>query len=550
MPTKENQPKLEAKEALIQINPQGLKEITPAGKEALKPIVTNTEDDVYAFSGTLAQQTIAAAMARLSRSPNDMRVTILDEFFDENSHKDEVLLERILGYGDDSVAQLGGVHIVCEGASNYLTKKLEWGRLGAYLEQSTRYIYFDQKDAQGQYKYLVPPEVKGNPNLETTYKATMDKIFDTYSEMVHQVTKHLRQQIDEPQDKGERRDWLNATRAQACDAIRGTLPVATKSTVGIFVSAQALENMIMKLSSDDLLEAQIVGQKILDETRKVAGVFLKRVDKADRGGATTAYFIETKQAMRALGLKYKQTPAPSNPQAELLSYNYEDELDLIVDMLYEDSNMSWKEIESLVNVLSNEERLNIFNTYIGERLNRRQKPGRSLEKLHYSWDIVCDYGIFRDLQRHRMVDDLNWQALTPDLGYQVPELVKEVGLENKWHSCFEKSAELFEILSTEVNQLVGQYAVLFAHNVRWKMTYNARQAFHLHELRTTPQGHPGYRWLINLMHDRISEIHPNLAAAIRFVNKDEDPELTRLAAERTNRLKKQTLAVDNSKLKK
>jgi thymidylate synthase ThyX len=174
---------------------------------------------------------------------------------------------------------------------------------------------------------------------------------------------------------------------------------------------------------------------------------------------------------------------------------------------------------------------------MGERLNRRHKPGRALEKAHYSWDIVCDYGIFRDLQRHRMVDDLAWQQLTPRYGYDIPELVEQAGLSEQFQLCFDKSLELHSLLISEGLEDEAQYATLLGHKMRWKITYNARQAFHFHELRTTPQGHPGYRKLVKQMHDRLAEVHPMIAESIKFVNMDEDAELTRLAAERYTQFK-------------
>jgi thymidylate synthase ThyX len=178
---------------------------------------------------------------------------------------------------------------------------------------------------------------------------------------------------------------------------------------------------------------------------------------------------------------------------------------------------------------------------MGERLNRRQKPGRALEKIHYSWDLICDYGIFRDLQRHRMVDDMQWQQLTPRYGYEVPKLVEEAGLSELFQECFDLSLALHSELVSKGYELEAQYATLMGHKMRWKVTYNAREAFHLHELRTTPQGHPGYRKLVLEMHEKLAEVHPLMAEAMLFVNQDEDPELTRLAAEKYTQFKLEQL---------
>ncbi len=432
--------------------------------------------------------------------------------------------------------QLVGIHMVVEGASNMLTKKLEWGRLAAYLEQSTRYIYFDQKDANGAYRYYVPEHF--NKSLQETYRKAMDSIFDTYSDMVHKLTDYVRSKSDVPKAEQDIA-WQGATRAQACDAIRPVLPVATKSTVGIYASGQALESLIMHLQADDLSEAKATGQKLLDEARKVLPAFLERADKPDRGGAMIAYMANTRQAMAKLAKsELSETHAPSEVEpVTLVDVWPRNELSLVADMLYEHSNLSLEEIQSEVNQWPYDKKVKAMQTFIGERLNRRHRPGRALEKAHYSFDLVCDYGIFRDLQRHRMVDDLNWQHLTPRYGYEVPTLVEEAGLTDQFEACFNASLKLYSQIQAAGYEVEAQYATLLGHRMRWKMTYNAREAFHFHELRTSPQGHPGYRKLVLQMHEKVAEVHPILAAAMQFVNTGEDPELTRLAAERYTQYK-------------
>ena len=203
--------------------------------------------------------------------------------------------------------------------------------------------------------------------------------------------------------------------------------------------------------------------------------------------------------------------------------------------------MSLKEIKGIVETWPYSKKTSVFDAYMGERLNRRHKPGRALEKAHYSWDLLCDYGIFRDLQRHRMVDDMEWQLLTPRYGYDIPTLVEETGMTELFEQCFDLSLELYSLLQANGYELEAQYATLLGHKMRWKVTYNAREAFHLHELRTSPQGHPGYRKLVQQMHEKLAEVHPMIADAMKFVNQGEDPALTRLAAERYTQFKLQQL---------
>lgn len=515
-------------------------EVTEAGKLFLDESVTNSEDDVYGFTDKLGPMTIAAAMARLSRRGDDMRVTILDEFA-QAAGKDAKLLQRVItAYGDDSVQQLIGQYMVVENASNLLTKKLEWGRLAAYLEQSTRYIYFDQKDKNGKYRYYVPEHF--SEEVKAEYCRVMDQIFDLYSDMVHKLTEYVQQNSTTPAAERDMA-WKGAIRAQACDAARPVLPVSTKSTVGIYASGQALESLIMHLLSDELPEARITGQKILDEARKTIPTFLERADKPDRGGATIAYRANTYKAVKQLAEEYlPQSHADQTEAVQLVDVWPRNEVDLLPEMLYEHSSLPLRDIAKEVDGWTYDRKIKVFTAFVGERLNRRHKPGRALEKAHYSWDLVCDYGIFRDLQRHRMVDAFEWQFLTPRYGYEIPQLVEDADLSDTFEACFDLSLQLYSFLQQHDHGLEAQYATLLGHRMRWKITYNAREAFHLHELRTSPQGHPGYRKLVQDMHEKVAQVHPMLADAMIFVNKGEDEELTRLAAEKYTQFKLQQLS--------
>ena len=526
----------------VQKNIDGQYTITPLGKEFLDNAVTNSTGNVYVFNDTLSPTMIAAAMARLSRRSDDMRITILDEFAGA-AGKDEKLLQRVItAYGDDSVQQLVGLHMVVEKASNILTKKLEWGRLAAYLEQSTRYIYYDKKDANGNYPYHVPSHFSAD--LKMSYMRAMDSIFENYSLMVRHLTKYIQDNSPTPESERDAA-WKGAVRAQACDAIRPVLPVATQSTVGIYASGQALESLIMHLMSDDFKEARDVGQQLLDEARKVLPTFLERADKPTRGGATIAYRANTFNAVKEKATELlSQQYGQYEDKVRLSNVWPRNELDLVPDMLYEHSHLSLQEIQQEVSKWDYAKKSSVFSAYMGERLNRRHKPGRAIENAHYSWDLVCDYGIFRDLQRHRMVDDLAWQILTPRYGYEIPDLVEEAELTDLFEDCFDISLRLHSVLQAEVSEVDAQYAVLLGHRMRWKMTFNAREAFHFNELRTSPQGHPGYRKLVLDMHEKLSLVHPMLGEAMKFVNKDEDEELSRLAAEKYTQFKLEQLSND------
>jgi thymidylate synthase ThyX len=213
------------------------------------------------------------------------------------------------------------------------------------------------------------------------------------------------------------------------------------------------------------------------------------------------------------------------------------ELDVVPYILYEASELSLDELQKEVADWSYDKKLEVFNAYIGERLNRRHKPGRAFEHIEYNWDLMCDYGIFRDLQRHRMVEGLQWQKLTPRYGYETPKLIEDANLTEAYDQAFELSQHLFSRLQALGLYEQAQYATLMGHRMRWKISFNAREAFHFMELRTAPQGHPAYRALVKTMHEQLSEIHPLTGGAMKFVNQDEDAALTRLAAERYTQFK-------------
>ncbi|MDQ3304914.1 MAG: FAD-dependent thymidylate synthase, partial [Actinomycetota bacterium] len=163
--------------------------------------------------------------------------------------------------------------------------------------------------------------------------------------------------------------------------------------------------------------------------------------------------------------------------------------------------------------------------------NRRHKPGRALERVSYRFDVCADYGAFRDLQRHRMLT-IEWQPLTPRHGYTLPEAVVEAGGEERFAQAMERSAALYdELYATFAPQ--APYAVALAYRLRFSLQLNAREAMHMLELRTTPQGHPSYRRLCQQMHRLIAEQagHRAVAELMRFVDHGE-PDLERLESER------------------
>lgn len=517
-------------------------EFTATEREILRPYVTNLDGPVFALVN-LPEVVKGALFARYSRSPKSLRRLFLDEFVGDldlsgdagvdatiGVARAEDLYERVfVEYGDDSVAQLGGVHLACEQASNLLTKVLEWGRLASYLEQSTRYISYDAR-LGGRYRYLRDPAVLSS-RFGTRYVGDLDRIFDAYAELAARVTEHVRSTV--PRQAGDS-DFVyrQATRAKALDAVRGILPAAALSNVGIYASGQAYEQLVLRMRAHPLPEARAYAELMLAELRKVIPSFLRRVDLPDRGGAWSAYQEATRTATSEVVERLFADLRPeTSAEVTLTDWDPDGEDKVVAAAVYPHTTLSEEQCLRRVRQLPTEEKVAVLRAYVGERTNRRHKPGRAFERTGYRFDVLSDYGAFRDLQRHRLLT-IEWQALTPRHGYVRPELVDDAGGRELFDETMDRSARLHDDLATEL-PAQAPYAVSMAYRVRYAMQFNAREAMHLLELRSSPQGHPAYRRVAIEMHRLIAERagHRAIAAAMSHMTHDA-PELERLESER------------------
>src|SRR3954471_14004253 len=287
-------------------------------QRALQPYFTNTDRPVFALTN-LPETVKGALFSRYSRSAKSVRRLFLDEFLGEmagaeptatlvGTERADKLYARVLSeYGDDSVAQLGAAHIACEGVSNVLTKVLEWGRLMAYLEQSTRYVpYTDRPD--GRWKYRVPAELDGSP-LREAFVGAMDHAFATYARWIPAMEEHFRAKYPKsPQDSDG--VYKSVIRAKALDTLRGLLPAATTSNVGLFGTGQAFEALLLRMFAHPLEEVRGCARQMLTELRHVMPAFLARVDQPDRGGRWIEYFAETRRTFEATAAPFLTGETP------------------------------------------------------------------------------------------------------------------------------------------------------------------------------------------------------------------------------------------------
>ena len=406
--------------------------------------------------------TCGALFARYSRYPGTLRRLLLDEFDADldpparaqgaGGGRAEALYERVLGeYGDDSVAQLAGVHVACEWVSNLLTKVIERPRLGAYLEQSTRYIAFDQPVPGLGYRYYRGPE------LGAEYERAMDALFEDYGLALQALQPWVAERF--PPGEGQSpAAHERAVRAKALDLARGLLPAATLSHVGVFASGQTFERLVMHLRAEELPEAREAAELLLEALRTVVPAFMARVDRPDRGGAWTEFLRRRAageaEAVARLGLDRPTEEAPAGAEVRLLHADGEERL-LLSALLFERASAGERQIIDAIDALAAEERAALLAELLSGRENRRHLPGRGLEALRYRFEIVSDYGAFRDLQRHRMLT-AQWQSLGPDLGAELPEEVEAAGLAPLFEAAFERSRAAWQRLAEQRPRAAGR----------------------------------------------------------------------------------------------
>jgi thymidylate synthase ThyX len=493
-------------------------DLSPEDRARVARYVTDPVGPVFALTN-LPEAVKGALFARYSRSANSVRRILLEEFLPDmgsapsgddpapapgpevGSERAREFFQRVLAdYGDDSVAQLGGAHVAIEGVSNVLTKVIEWGRLASYLEQSTRYVPYTDRPG-GRWKYVRPAGIAAHPDLLDRYERVLDDAFATYARLNEAVLAHLVEMDGSDTDDAALR---RALRARALDAVRGLLPAATTANLGVYASGQAWEALIIRMRAHPLAEAREVGDQVLAALREVIPDFLTRVDRPDRGERMGAYrrAVDERAAQMATALRGTdpgggQTlpgdrPSPGSvPGVRLLDHDPDGEARVLAHALWPASGLPMDEVRARVASMPAGERRDALAAWAAGRSDRRERPGRALEATSYLFEITCDYGAYRDLQRHRILT-LEAQPLGALLGFEPSPDVAAAGLADEFARVQQASAELWrDVLAVVPDE--APYAVTMAHRIRFTMRMNAREAMHLIELRSQPQGHAAYR---------------------------------------------------------
>jgi len=520
-------------------------------RKSLKPFFTNLDKPVFGLR--LPQEVAGALFSRYSRSTSDLRRTFLKEFLGDPElalkdllataplgdmdgaalRKARAFFERVLvGYGDDSVAQLGGAHVACEGISNVAAKLLEDARIGlAPLEKSTRYVRFDQRDGQGRYPFYVDARIRGSAHHQA-YVELMELLFTTYAAQIDPVIECVKRWLPlnetelrnprngQPMSYGEARKdpdlrrWAETAyratvRAHACDILRGYLPAATLTNVGLFGVGQAFEYLVSKLYSSELGELRGLGAAIHEELNTLIPSFVKRAQ-------ANPYLSETFARTRSLVHGIMPESAADVPPVTLIDYDADAEERVLAAILYPHSRHPMTQLRRWVSGMTDARKQEVLEAYLSGRRHRRDKPGRAFEHVYYTFDITGNLGLYRDLQRHRMLSQERQDFATVH-GYDTPPEITEAGFGEAFSRCMERASEVYERIHPDM-PMEAQYVVPFAYRIRWYMKMNLREAVHIGELRTMPQGHPDYRSITQEIWRQIREVHPSLARYASFID--------------------------------
>jgi thymidylate synthase ThyX len=527
-------------------------EFTADEQRALALFFTNLDRSVFGLK--LPQEVAGALFSRYSRSTKSLRRTFFDEFLgnpelglkdllgaqtsaSDNSaalKKARAFYDRVLvGYGDDSVAQLGGAHIACENISNVAANLLEDARIGiAPLEKSTRYVRFDQKDSDGNYLYYREPKIMASKHREA-YFEVMNLLFDTYSRQMEPMLEFVGKSLpiehlevrdptsgkalsyEEAKRDDKLKRWAETAyrataRAHACDVLRSYLPAATLTNVGLFGVGQAFEYLLSKLHSHELSEAKDLAGAMHGELNQLIPSFVKRAQVND-------YLSGISATARSLAREtLSDFPVNLSEPVVLVDYDRHAEEKVIAGLLYPHVRQPLQQLREIALRMDANERRKVLQEHFSKRRHRRDKPGRALENVYYTFDVLGNLGLYRDLHRHRILTQER-QAFTTVHGYDTPREIDEAGFSRKFDDCMIAASELYEEIYRDLPG-EAQYVVPFAYKIRWYMKMNLREAVHLCELRTMPQGHPDYRFIAQEMWRKIQEVHPSLAEVGRFID--------------------------------
>lgn len=531
-------------------------------KSILDQHFSNSDKHVFAIT-TPRQVDRGALMSRYSRSDKTMRKIFLDEFV-ANPNRGKEFYSKILSeYGDDSVAELGEAQIAVEWISNIAAKKIEDQRIGlSYLEKSSRYIPFDKK-VGNMYKYYRDERILKSKYADL-YIESCDHAFNVYSKSINVMQRFISEiepiddfmyfdsisksekpfsKLSNDQDiESAKKVYHSTVRSQTLDILRNLLPASTLTNLGITGNGRAFEYLLTRLYCSELNELKDLAHLLNSELDCVIPSFIKRVNEK-HGKSLQSFMINTNKEISKLTDKYLEDIKPdfSPVDVRLIDYmdNKDAEVKVISAILYENAKgQSLHDITKLVKSFPQARKNEIILAYTKFRGNRRHRPGRAFEMVEYLFEMFTNFGMFRDLHRHRILT-MERQLLSTKHGYDIPKEIIDSGIEKDFKDCMYLSSNTYQNI-VKTMPVEAQYAVNFAYKYPYFIKINLRELYHVIELRTTAQGHPDYRYICQQMFKKINDIHPLLMKGMKFVDLNQY-ELGRFDTEKRKEMKRREL---------
>lgn len=498
---------------------------TPEQAALLAPYVTRVDGPIFALRN-LPEEVVAVLFAYYSRSRESLRQNLLKLIQEKDldlverlawagADRDELTLARqrarefhekwVVGYGHGSVAEHAVAHLALEEVSIVASKLVEDARLASFTEKSTRYVQFDRE------KFYREPRILASAHAGR-YEATCRRLLETYTRQMEPVAAAVRGELPRAEGQSQRAHEA-ACRAKACDILRYVLPAATLTNLGMTINGRALEHLIRKLLSHPLSEAQAIGAAVKAEAQQVLPTLVKYADR-------NPYRVETAVAVEgAAAATLGDDPAADAAEVRLVRWPEAAEVELAAAILYGGSAHPWEQVRAHAAALPAGDRAGLVDEYLRRR-GPHDAPLRALEHLTYSFDILVDFGAFRDIQRHRMVSQIP-QETTALHGYATPPEIGRYGLAAEYAACMADAQETYALLAPEFPR-EAQYVLPLAFRKRVLFTWNLREIVHFVELRSARQGHPAYRRIAQGVFREIERIHPLLARYIRVDLADHD----------------------------
>ena len=442
----------------------------------------------------LTEEQLAVVFAMTSRRPEPF-----DEIAQQvTQEKAADFHERwVLGYGHASVAEHAIIHMAVENVSRLACDSLEDNRLASYTEKSSRF----QLLPQGYYH--VPEELEEHHSLKELYITACDYLFNTYSSIADRTMGYLREV--RAREDGERDSAYSLRlRREATDSCRFLLPAATLTNVGVTMNARVMEWAISKLLSSELSEERALGGELMSRGREITPTLIKYASENE-------YISASRQAQQARSEAIHD--GQPGEDVSLVHYDPEAELKLATALLYRFANATYSQVLGSVEAMDAEERYDLIDACLG-KLGDYDSPVRELEVVDYTFEMVMDYGAYREFKRHRMQTYIP-QPLTVASGYVMPPLLEEVGLEAEFAEAMERASKSFREVY-EVSPVVAQYLVTHAHKRRVLFKMNLRECYHLFKLRTQPQAHFSIRGPVKEAMRLAVQAHPRLFRHLRL----------------------------------